>query len=421
MAVATRQQTIRAGYKQTEVGMIPQEWEVSQLSELLDFRNGVNAEKQAYGTGVPFINVLEPITYTHIRRPQIPGLVTLARDVINSFAVRRGDLLFNRTSETQEEVGLASVYQDDETVVFGGFVIRGRPKKDSFDPTYSGYAFRSPVIRSQIIARGQGAIRANIGQADLRQVWVPLPPLVEQRAIASALSDVDALIDSLDELITKKRDIKQAAMQQLLTGKQRLPGFSGKWQVKSLGEVVQIVSGGTPKTSVAAFWDGGIKWCTPTDITGTKGKYLFETERTISAEGLASCSAQLLPAGTLLLCSRATIGEIRIAGREICTNQGFKSLVCGKEVINEFLYYMLLTMKSQMVEKAIGSTFLELSKKDAAALQVSLPLIGEQTAIANVLSDIDAEVFALEARRDKTHALKQGMMQQLLTGTIRLV
>jgi hypothetical protein len=144
------------------------------------------------------------------------------------------DLVFNRTSETQDEVGLSSVYLDDDTVVFGGFVIRGRPTCDFLDATYSGYALRAPPIRRQVIAKGQGAIRSNIGQADLRQVFAPLPPIPEQRAIAAALSDVDALIDALDQLIAKKRDLKQAAMQQFLTGQKRLPGFHGEWEVKRL-------------------------------------------------------------------------------------------------------------------------------------------------------------------------------------------
>jgi type I restriction enzyme S subunit len=255
----------------------------------------------------------------------------------------------------------------------------------------------------------------------LKQVTMPRPPKEEQRTIAGALSDVDALIGALDKLIAKKRDIKQAAVQQLLTGEQRLPGFRREWEVKRLEELAQIVSGGTPKTTVEAYWRGLIKWCTPTDITGCSGKYLRETERTISMEGLAICSARLLPAGSLLLCSRATIGEIRIAGCEMCTNQGFKSLVCKLGVNNEFLYYKLLTMKPKMVERAIGSTFLEISKKDTALLEISIPEQEEQTAIATVLSDMDAELAALEQRRDKTRALKLGMMQELLTGNTRLV
>jgi type I restriction enzyme S subunit len=250
---------------------------------------------------------------------------------------------------------------------------------------------------------------------------LPVPSIPEQRAIAAALSDVDALLEEIDRLIAKKRDIKQAVMQRLLTGQTRLPGFSGDWEVKRLGEIVDIVSGGTPRTNVPAYWNGGIPWCTPTDITGCSGKYLTDTERTISRLGLVHSGARLLPAGSLLLCSRATIGELKIASKEVCTNQGFKSLICPKGVRNEFLYYKLLTMKQQMIERAFGSTFLELSKANVAVLPIATPDLPEQTAIAAVLSDMDAELIALEARREKTRALKQAMMQELLTGRTRLV
>jgi type I restriction enzyme S subunit len=270
-------------------------------------------------------------------------------------------------------------------------------------------------------ALSSGGAQPFLSLTEIGQIRIPAPPKSEQEAIADALSDVDALLGGLDRLITKKRDLKQAAMQQLLTGQTHLPGFSGAWEVKRLDEIAEIVSGGTPKTSEPAYWNGGIKWCTPTDITGCTGKYLIETERTISRLGLQSSGARLLPAGALLLCSRATIGEVKIASGTICTNQGFKSLVCMPGESNEFLYYTLLTMKQKMVERAFGSTFLEISKANVAALEVNTPSFPEQTAIAAVLSDMDAELSALEARRDKTRALKQAMMQELLTGRIRLV
>lgn len=250
---------------------------------------------------------------------------------------------------------------------------------------------------------------------------IHLPELAEQRAIAAALSDVDALLGGLDRLIAKKRDLKQAAMQQLLSGQTRLPGFHGEWEVKQLGDLAEIVSGGTPRTDEPSYWNGGIKWCTPTDITRYAGKYLTETERTISRDGLDNSGATLLPIGALLLCSRATIGEVKIAAVPICTNQGFKSLVCRPETSIDFLYYKLLTMKQQMMERAFGSTFLEISTRNVHSLAVAAPSPEEQAAMATVLSDMDTELAALEARRDKTRALKQAMMQELLTGRTRLV
>jgi type I restriction enzyme S subunit len=286
------------------------------------------------------------------------------------------------------------------------------------DPLFVSYLLRTIDFHSHSGKSGVPGVNRN----DLHALTVRVPQSAdEQRAIAEVLKDVDALLGVLAQLITKKFDLKQAAMQQLLTGQTRLPGFTGGWEVKRLGQVSEIVSGGTPRTGVASYWDGGIRWCTPTDITGTAGKYLSETARTISQAGLDSCSAQLLPAGTLLLCSRATIGELKIAACDICTNQGFKSLIVNEGASNEYLYYLLLTMKPQLVERAIGSTFLEISKKETESLEVPLPLFDEQTAIAAVLSDMDAEIAVLEQRLAKTRALKQGMMQELLTGRTRLV
>jgi len=261
-----------------------------------------------------------------------------------------------------------------------------------------------------------------VNRNDLHREPIALPrDVAEQRAIAAALSDVDALLGGLDQIIAKKRDLKRAAMRQLLAGHARLPGFHGEWEVKRLGELADIISGGTPRTNEPSYWNGGIKWCTPTDITRYAGKYLTETERTISRTGLNNSAAALLPVGALLLCSRATIGELKIAGTPICTNQGFKSLVCRPGVSNEYLYYKLLTMKQQMIERAFGSTFLEISTRNVSALEVAAPPLDEQASIAAVLSDMDAELSAIESRRDKTRALKQAMLQALLTGRMRLV
>ena len=226
------------GYKQTEVGVIPEDWTVVPFQQLLDFRNGINADRRAYGKGVAFINVFEIISKGHLKVQDIPGRVSIDKKSIESYLVRQGDIVFNRSSETQDEVGLSSVYLDDTPAVFGGFVIRGQCKQ-ALDPIYSGYAFRAPAIRTQIVARGQGAIRANIGQSDLKQIHAPLPSLDEQRAIAEALSDADALIESLDQLIAKKFQIKQGVMQELLTSKRRLPGFSRLLKYSPASEPVQ--------------------------------------------------------------------------------------------------------------------------------------------------------------------------------------
>ena len=191
---------------------------------------------------------------------------------------------------------------------------------------------------------------------------------------------------------------------------------SAAWATTTLGEIADIKNGATPSTRISANWDGSIPWCTPTDITNAPGKYLTETARSITEKGLASCGASLLPAGALLLCSRATIGEIKIASSPVCTNQGFKSLVCTGQAHNEFLYYFILTLKPRLVQQAIGSTFLEIGKHALASMEVRLPPLKEQRAIAEALSDVDGLIESLESLIAKKQAVKTAAMQQLLTG-----
>lgn len=408
---------LKPGYKQTEAGVIPEDWETYRLKDLADIQRGASPRPIDSAiwydstSSVGWVRISD-VTASDGKHLRATTDYFSKRGVSNSRYLPSGSLIMSICAT----VGMPVITRMD-SCIHDGFVGFTKLRHSEQDFLYYKLKELEPAFK----AMGQTGSQANLNSDLVRDCLVALPPLPEQRAIAGALGNVDALIASLDKLIAKKRDLKQAAMQQLLTGETRLPGFSGKWEVKRLGEVAAIVSGGTPRTNVPAYWDGGIRWCTPTDITGNGGKYLSETARTISQAGLQSCSAQLLPAGTLLLCSRATIGELKIAICEVCTNQGFKSLIAGAGVSNEYLYYLLLTMKPQMVERAIGSTFLEISKKDAALLEVSLPLFDEQTAIATVLSDMDAEIAALEARRDKTRALKQGMMQELLTGRTRIV
>jgi type I restriction enzyme, S subunit len=401
---------LRPGYKQTEVGVIPEEWEVKSFDKLFEFRNGVNADKASYGQGVRFINVLEPITYSHIYGPEITGQVSLPEPIARSYAVRRGDVLFNRTSETQEEVGLAATYLGTERVVFGGFVIRGRPIDQSLNPIYSGYALRAPVIRSQIISMGQGAIRSNIGQQSLSLVIAPVPPISEQRAIAGALGDVDALLGVLDQFIAKKRDLKQAAMQQLLTGKIRLPGFGGEWQVHSLGDGISLLSGHHVLAQHCNTRGEGVPYLTgPADFPNGKIQHTKFTKRPKTL-----CS----PDDILVTVKGSGSGNLVIADGVYCVSRQLMAIRV-RDWHGKFIYYSLLQNASQIKAASTG-LIPGLSRSDILEQPLPLPTRDEQTAIAAVLSDMDAELEALEQRLTKTRALKQGMMQELLTGKTRL-
>lgn len=405
---------MRPGYKQTEVGVVPNAWEVKRLGDLFQFRNGVNADKSAYGKGYRFVNVLEPISHSHLFGSEIPGRVSIPDWIAATYAVRRGDVLFNRTSETDTELGLASTYLGSEHVVFGGFVIRGRPVDGNLDPVYSGYALRAPAIRAQVIPLGQGAVRANIGQERLCQVLTLIPPLPEQRAIAAALSDADALLEGLTRLIAKKRNLKQAAMQQLLTGRTRLPGFRGEWEPADFGDVAAIrnvkvvpssMPAGTRCVELESIGQGSGRLLGSADATGSSTKYSFTKGDVLF--------------GRL----RAYLRKYWLATFDgICSTEIWPLTPRDGRLCERFLH--LLVQTDAFIDAAGVSYGTHMPRSDWSVLKklpVQVPSLTEQSAIAAVLSDMDAALAALEARRDKTRALKQAMMQALLTGRTRLV
>lgn len=192
------------------------------------------------------------------------------------------------------------------------------------------------------------------------------------------------------------------------------------WEIKYLSDFGKIQSGGTPSTTMAEYWGGNIAWCTPSDITSTPTKYINVTERTITEAGLNNSAATVMPAGSILLCTRATIGELKINSIPMATNQGFKNITVNNSGNAEFLYYLLQTQKSRMLDLAIGSTFLEISKTALSKILLQIPMRDEQNKIADALSDMDNLVVVLEKQIAKKKAIKQGTMQELLTGKRRL-
>lgn len=392
------------------------------LGDLFEFSNGLNTDKSAYGSGTPFANVLEVITHEELDESKIPGRVNVDRAVQNRYSVRHGDVLFNRTSETQGEVGLASTYIGERSVVFGGFVLRGQPKGDVLDIDYSKWALRAPQVRRQIVSRGQGGIRANIGQRDLATVEIEIPSKSEQKAIAAALDDASALISSIERLIAKKRYVKQGLMQELLTGRSRLPGFSGAWRARAIGEFAQVKAGGTPSTAVRRYWGGQVRWMSSGEI---HRKRITEVDGRITDDGLRESAAQLLPVGTVLMALAGqgkTRGTVALSEVELATNQSIAGILPSGTHDPEFLYYNLDTRYDELRGESAGDGGRGgLNLTIINKLRVLMPGIDEQRAVSGVLHDVDAEIAALGRRLVSARNVKYGMMQELLSGRTRLV
>lgn len=266
----------------------------------------------------------------------------------------------------------------------------------------------------------------------LKAYIFPLPPLVEQRAIAAAVSDVDALLSSLDRLITKKRDLRQAAMQQLLTGQTRLPGFQGEWEVKRLGDHLSFLKNGI-NSRAELTEEGRVKYLHYGDIHGAKGLLMNPNVDAIPYLPTEKANAlDRLTDGDLVFADASE--DMEGVGKSVeLHGVGRTEVVAGLHTIavrfdrcvladGYKTYLQFIPVFQQQLRRLVaGTKVYATNKAHIASMELKLPGVEEQTAIAAVLSDMDAELAALEARREKTRLLKQGMIQELLTGRTRLL
>jgi type I restriction enzyme S subunit len=427
---------VKPGYEKTDAGVIPEEWDAPYLRELFTFKNGLNKAKEFFGYGTPIVNYMDVYGNRGIVACDLSGRVSLSKQELKAFDVREGDVFFTRTSETAEEVGLSAVMLDEsKDTVFSGFVLRARPKDESLDEHFKKYAFSTWSVRKQITSQSTETTRALTNGRYLGAVAIARPPLPEQRAIGTALSDVDGLLGGLDRLIAKKRDLKQAAMQQLLTGQTRLPGFHGEWEVKTFGELFNFSGGYSASRDQLSseghcyLHYGDIHGATKTTVD-VRADYQNIPKLDIPLKRVASKS--LLEDGDVVFVDASEDDE-GTSRHVVVVNKGKKPFISGlhtivaksktDELAHEYRRYCFQTaaIRQQFLFYAVGTKVSGISKTNIAKLTMPVPKVPEQAAIAAVLSDMDAELAALEQRREKTRALKQAMMQELLTGRTRLL
>ena len=299
--------------------------------------NGLYKPKEYYGSGVKMVHMTEAFAYDRICDQNMPS-VRLSDNELAKYRLRRGDLIFARRSLKPEGAGDVSLIDcpDDAKMTFESSIIRVRPDQEKLWPEFGFYYLKSSYGHAQMMTLVRHVAVSGVTGEDLDLYQIPTPPISEQQKIARILFTWDKAIATVEKLIENSKARKKALMQQLLTGKVRLPGFWGHWRKTTIKQMGRVVSGGTPDTQMPDYWNGNILWTTPTDITALSTRYISDTARKITRKGVQASSASLLPAGTLLVCTRATIGSLAIAEREITTNQGFKSLVPTPEFDSEF-------------------------------------------------------------------------------------
>ena len=419
---------VKPGYKQTEVGVIPQEWACEKLSEFLSFIS--------YGFTNPMPTVQDGvfmITAADINdgRLQLETARKTSETAYRTLLTAKSKPRPNDVLLTKDGTLGRLALVGDETICINQSVAvirtNWRVEPPFLKLLLEGWRYQKRMVED---AGGSTIKHIYITIVDKMPLGLPLDR-AEQRAIAAALSDVDALLGGLDRLIAKKRDLKQAAMQQLLTGQTRLPGFSGAWEVKRLGDVGRCLRG--------VSYRGDVDLSTH-DTPHTKRllrsnniqNAVVVTDEVQFVNAARVSSHQVLQQDDILICmangSKALVGKAGIFTLSDGHEYTFGAFMgCFRTKSTEanpvFVFYLFLTARYRdyINNLLAGSSINNLRPSSIESLEFSTPLLPEQAAIAAVLSDIDAELAALEARRDKTRDLKQAMMQELLTGRTRLV
>ncbi|WP_426728090.1 restriction endonuclease subunit S [Enterobacter cloacae complex sp. 372C4] len=396
--------------------MVPKGWEKNSLDSLFEFKNGLNTEKEQYGNGYKFVNVMDVFRNDILTESKIIGRVQVTDKQLEGYQLKYGDVLFNRTSETFDEIAIAAIYLDNAIATFGGFVIRARPKGNQIDPGYSVFLFQSKSYRSQVVKLGQGAIRANIGQKDLARVCILVPPLAEQKKIAQILSTWDKAISVTEKLLTNSQQQKKALMQQLLTGNKRLLDenggrFIGEWCTCTLSEVAHIIMGSSPKSE--AYNDNGLGL--PLIQGNADIKCRVSCPRVYTSDITKECSP-----GDILLSVRAPVGTVALSQHKACIGRGISAIKSKRKMSQSFLYQWFLWFEPKWCYLSQGSTFESINSDDIKTLKLSVPNFEEQQKIATVLSAADDEIATLEKKLACLKDEKKALMQQLLTGKRRV-
>lgn len=415
---------MKSGYKMTEVGVIPEDWVVKNVSEscLIKARIGWQGlKKSEYMSSGDYLL----ITGTDFDNGQVNwkscAYVSKARyEQDSNIKIRPQDILISKDG-TIGKVAYLGMIPKAGTLNSGIFVIRANDRK--IDQVFLSKIFMSFYFEEFLNRLVAGSTINHLYQKDFVKFCFPLPNSEEQTAIATALSDVDSLISALTKKIEKKKAIKQGLMQQLLTGKKRLPGFCGDWIKKNVSSVSDIFRGGSPRPiENYIVKSGGVNWIKIGDVDSS-AKYIFRTNEQIIESGIQY--SRFVHSGDLLLSNSMSFGRPYILKTEGCIHDGWLVIQnYDKYFDKEFLYYLLGSdeVLRQYKSLAAGSSVLNLNKDIVGKVVLFFPpTISEQIAISNILSDCDSEIAALEEKRDKYKEIKQGMMQQLLTGKIRLI
>ena len=389
---------------------LPDGWREVRLGEFMEFKNGLNTRKENYGSGVKFVNVMDVFGHNYLYANDVIGSVQVTKKQLVDYSVKYGDVLFNRTSETFEEIAMSSVYLDKKEIIFGGFVIRGRQKTNILMPEYSAYCFQAHTVRRELIRRGQGAVRANIGQKDLSKIPIVIPPVNEQRAIASLLEKWDTAIEKTEAMIEAKEKRFKWLLKKLISDQQDNP----EWRKVKLGEILQesqeldTTNDPTKRLTVRLHLKGvGVR-----EHRGTESEnatYYFKRR-----------AGQLIYGKQNIF--RGAIGIIPSHLDGYSSSRDIPAFDVSSRVSVDWLYLFLSrsSFYKSLERLSAGSGSKRLHPMELYKIVILLPPILHQKQVARIFDIAQQEIDLLNQLAEQYRTQQRGLMQKLLTGEWRV-
>jgi type I restriction enzyme R subunit len=412
-------------FKETPIGKIPENWKIVRLEDIAeDIYYGITAKAVENKTELKMLRTTDIKDY-NVDWDKLPFCeITEKRGDIQRFLLKKGDLIIARAGTTGVSV---LVEKDFENVIFGSYLIKVSLSK-GVHPKFMHYFCQSRLYWNHITSSQAGSTLMNISLPILKSLNIPLPSLTEQQNIAEILSTVDDAIQKTNEIIAKTERLKKGLMHELLTKgighkefkNTEIGRIPKDWEVVRLEEICEkIKAGGTPLTTKKEFWNGNIPFVKIEDITSS-GKYLMQTLSSITNTGLENSNAWLVPERSLLLAMYGSLGEVSINIISVATNQAILGIIPKEKDDLEFLYYWFLYFKPYWRKFAKPTTQANLTAEIVRNTMIPLPSTQERRKIAEILSTVDHKLEAERKEKAKLERIKQGLMDLLLTGKVRI-
>ncbi|ADH97748.1 restriction endonuclease subunit S [Salisediminibacterium selenitireducens] len=392
-------------------------WLTRNLNEIMKFSNGINAPKEAYGQGRKMISVLDILSEEYLTYDNVRNSVSVSEILEQKNKVEFGDLVFVRSSEVLNEVGLSKAYLDNEYALYSGFSIRGK-KISEYDPIFVERSLNG-ISRRQIERKSGGSTRYNVSQEILNSLFINMPTVQEQQKIGEFFKNLDDRIALQQQHITLLKESKQGFLQKMFpkdgerVPEVRFDGFSGEWEVLEIKNIAaETYGGGTPKTSISDYWNGNIPWIQSSDLK-TDVLNLVSPTKFISDAGINNSATKLVPENSIAIVTRVGVGKLALVPYPYATSQDFLSLSSLKIDLKFALYSLYLIIKKE-VNNLQGTSIKGITKPELLKKKIIIPSnLKEQQKIGEFFKNLDDSIAAHEKELELLQETKKGFLQKM--------